>query len=141
MLSVNGVITVEETMNLKAWPRPKGTMLEFDVRSIDHKEDSQQRVHRYRAVLWVPTDDVDRWTKEIQPGNTYLVEHGSWKMKERQNLKHPIPELKLDRLALRRLGNAKDLPGLEISAEGGSPKAGPAQEPKQLSPNLEAWKK
>ena len=100
MLSVTGIVTVRDPPNHREFSTESGKFIEFDVVSDDPlacRDRRKQAKHVHRAVLWVRTEDVAEWRAKLAPGAVFYISAGTLAMKERETLKHPIPELRLDR--------------------------------------------
>ena len=101
---VSGMFAIPSEPQLKITETTKGAYLSFSLVAQD-SNDSKQQYHRYFANLWVPADDVSKWKEKLQAGNVFILAGGTWKMRESEQGKFPLPILDINYRKFKLLKN------------------------------------
>lgn len=109
MLQVTGIVAIPSEPNINLSPiQGGGTFLNFDVVSADPQDPTNpEKLHKYRATIFLKDDEVKEWKKLIVPGSVFWIAGQSgWVAKVSQtskekDKKYPMNMLKLDRFNFR----------------------------------------
>lgn len=95
-LSVTGFVTIPKDHQLKDIAVGKGVYLDFYVAFPGKDNNGNPLFHRYRANMWVPEDTVQNWREQIAPGSVFYIHGGFWSAVEKEGIKYPMNQLKLN---------------------------------------------
>ena len=100
MLQVSGVVGISGQIPVEKIKGEKGYFFNFIVVSPDP---DTRKTTSYNASMWVPEKEVSKWEEELQGGNVFHLQLGFWAMREYEGGKYPIPKLKINRYAFKRM--------------------------------------
>jgi hypothetical protein len=101
--SASGIIIIQQEPDIREFPWKNGVFLSFKAVSQEATAERTARLHHYLINTWVPSDELERWRRRIQPGTMFLLTNGGVSAAILEGKEYPFNQIKVNRNNLNYL--------------------------------------